>query len=448
MRVISQLVRASQLGSLRSISCAGFMNRLSRESWAGRAARAASAVCCALVLPSAALAHIPCAYEVTEVIEAPPCQFGNSVHATAISPSGKYACGYVATCGAGDTKRAWLYDTATDELLLLPLPAGIVTSMARDVSEEYVVGEYAGLTGDFGFIYEISTGEYTSIPPQEEGGTCVALGVNDSGTVCGYRSIKDDDGDPVSPWNAFVWSEVDGFIDLGVMTGVRSEARDISDAGYVCGWTGSTTTSNAKAFLWHKGDLQILPPVPDGITSVGHGVDNAGTVVGSGRMLVNGTYLFVPFVWHDNAFTILQTLPDYESGGIAAVNSSGLMIGACGDGPVPNLTTPCIWSGDAVFDLSALITGSPSIETPQVIAIADNGQILARGLSLDGYIGLVLSPFESLMGDANCDQAVDVDDLLAVITNWGMCAGCSVDFNGDESVNLQDLEIVLTNWTF
>ncbi len=52
--------------------------------------------------------------------------------------------------------------------------------------------------------------------------------------------------------------------------------------------------------------------------------------------------------------------------------------------------------------------------------------------------------------DVNCDQHVNVADLLAVITGWGACGvplpNCVADVNGDGQVNVADLLAVITNW--
>jgi hypothetical protein len=44
------------------------------------------------------------------------------------------------------------------------------------------------------------------------------------------------------------------------------------------------------------------------------------------------------------------------------------------------------------------------------------------------------------------DGDVDVDDLFAVLNDWGPCAGCVTDFNGDDVVDVDDLFTVLNNW--
>ncbi|MAB82593.1 MAG: hypothetical protein CMJ24_04045 [Phycisphaerae bacterium] len=49
-------------------------------------------------------------------------------------------------------------------------------------------------------------------------------------------------------------------------------------------------------------------------------------------------------------------------------------------------------------------------------------------------------------GDATGDGMVGVDDLLALISQWGPCSGCSADFNGDDMVGVDDLLTILESW--
>jgi hypothetical protein len=48
--------------------------------------------------------------------------------------------------------------------------------------------------------------------------------------------------------------------------------------------------------------------------------------------------------------------------------------------------------------------------------------------------------------DINKDQQVDVDDLLAVISDWGCAVGCVADINKDGAVDVNDLLIVIGGW--
>ena len=52
--------------------------------------------------------------------------------------------------------------------------------------------------------------------------------------------------------------------------------------------------------------------------------------------------------------------------------------------------------------------------------------------------------------DVNCDGAINVADLLAVINAWGACPApptlCEADINDDGAVNVLDLLMVINNW--
>ena len=49
-------------------------------------------------------------------------------------------------------------------------------------------------------------------------------------------------------------------------------------------------------------------------------------------------------------------------------------------------------------------------------------------------------------GDSNCDGSVDIQDLLVVLNDWGICSICSGDHNQDGKVNITDLLIVIAFW--
>ena len=62
--------------------------------------------------------------------------------------------------------------------------------------------------------------------------------------------------------------------------------------------------------------------------------------------------------------------------------------------------------------------------------------------------GLIeLDVVEPVDGDVNGDGIVNVADILIVISEWGVCSGCSSDVNSDGIVNVNDLLIVIANWS-
>ena len=50
------------------------------------------------------------------------------------------------------------------------------------------------------------------------------------------------------------------------------------------------------------------------------------------------------------------------------------------------------------------------------------------------------------LGDVDGDGTVGVDDFLAVLGNWGPCAGCDADVDGNGAVGVDDFLAVLANW--
>ena len=80
--------------------------------------------------------------------------------------------------------------------------------------------------------------------------------------------------------------------------------------------------------------------------------------------------------------------------------------------------------------------------------IADQGSDHPVEVAIDGFKirnGLLCD--ESCEGDADGDNDVDFDDLLAVLSAYGgPCDDCPEDLDGDNDVDFDDLLIVLANF--
>lgn len=48
--------------------------------------------------------------------------------------------------------------------------------------------------------------------------------------------------------------------------------------------------------------------------------------------------------------------------------------------------------------------------------------------------------------DTNSDGTVDINDLLAVLADWGACPACPTDITGDGTVDINDLLMLLGEW--
>lgn len=128
---------------------------------------------------------------------------------------------------------------------------------------------------------------------------------------------------------------------------------------------------------------------------------------------------------------------------------------------VPNVRVPgtFTWSVQVFGREGNMSSMGPAEYNPPTVGSAPFGfwrnNTASRGANWE-YTGLNEPPFSArvdanpIPGDVNHDGLVNVDDLLAVINDWGPCPQpprtCPADVNGDGAVNVNDLLIVINNW--
>lgn len=409
-----------------------------------------------LVLAIAARAYgggIPCHYDIIATIQGPECPpHGPALTtATAISPNGQYVCGRYLPCGIG-TSQGW-YWTAQTGLVTIPLPAGISWCEAYDVSDAgLVVGEYQGSTAGNhrGFIFDIQRAQFVAtLTSVNATGRCAINAINSSGTVCGWRSIGSLN-DPINPYQAFIWSQKTGYIDLGVMNGPNSGATDISDLGIVVGWSGAEgfpDIAGVRGFVRTWRDVEVLPPVPAGTNSVATSVGRNEQVLVNGRVQQSPN-LYRTFILNGDNWNQLALPPGFDRTLGRKVGGNNLIGGTCTLTSAPGPSTACIWTTSSYRLLNASTIGQFVGISGSVVDISGQGLVvLATQNSAGQYLAYLLEPRESTLGDTNCDGLVNIDDLVVVITSWGPCENCPADFNTDKIVNITDLATVIQNWT-
>ena len=151
----------------------------------------------------------------------------------------------------------------------------------------------------------VSTSAGLSALPLGSGTESYAYGINNGGTVVGNTYV---DGES----HGTIWTS-SGATDLGANT----YATAINNSGEVAG-------SNGEAFVAMNGNVEDLA-LPSGMNwSAAYGINDAGTVVGDGR-LANGT--FRGLIWNaDGSVTTLGTLGGTSSQA-TAVNEGGEVVG-------------------------------------------------------------------------------------------------------------------------
>ena len=391
--------------------------------------------------------HGQCNYEVTAIIQAPPCPppFNDPppTIGTALTEGPDAAVvGFYYPCGASTANSAFVWRASTG-VITLPRPAGVGSMQASDISESgAIVGTYdAAERGFRGFVYE--NGVFTELPPDPRGLWSMASAINNAGQAVGYRSI----GDGVNPLNAFIWSESDGFLDLGLMGEQETYAADISEAGEVVGRRGFAV-GNDEGFLWENGEMTFLGPIPGGFTSNALAINENRQIVGAGLLqdAKTGELLIRPFLWEEGAMLLLPSLPGEESCGAHDINDFGQIIGFCSSSENPNIIRAFLSQSGVTYDLNAVV----AIEPPPVIdrarAINNAGQIIADGKNLRGdNVTFLLTPIDRPLGDINIDCEVGVADLIILINNWSQTDSPG-DLNIDGVVNVLDLIIMLLNF--
>ena len=104
-------------------------------------------------------------------------------------------------------------------------------------------------------------------------------------------------------------------------------------------------------------------------------------------------------------------------------------------------------------DLS--VGGLPSVLADSVEFVAEGGlpvqgyvneQITLANVPLFPIRDVITHEFPACPADVNGDTIVDVLDLVALILNWGPCAGCPEDVTGDDVIDVLDLVAMILAW--
>ena len=111
------------------------------------------------------------------------------------------------------------------------------------------------------------------------------------------------------------------------------------------------------------------------------------------------------------------------------------------------------WSTEELIEDPPITFNDVPFEAPTVIPPGSVASLLlsaaAESATVTTIVALQMSAFgeAALQGDVNGDGVVGVNDILAVISAWGECDGCSEDLNNDGYVNVNDLLEVIGHWS-
>jgi uncharacterized membrane protein len=404
---------------------------------------------CALAANAPAVAQLACSYEISHVIQAPAIPPGDSpdTTATAISPSGRYVCGYISI--PGGSTRAFAYDAQSRQFMVLPLPTGGVSSMAWDVNDAgLAVGSYwvtGGIAPQRGFVYSISAAQYIAeLMPYPGASWCVANAINSKNEVCGFRSIGSK-GDTMNPKTAFRWSTESGFEDdLGLIDGHNTFGVDIAEDGAIA----VEVELGTPPHIWQGKQLVNVGGLKGAAGSFLGAIRAADHAVGNSQFIVQGQPFWnTAFEFHNGSVRALPALDAVNESCMAlAIGEGGVIFGGCGPNGGQGTWKPCAWVSGEIIALNDLLAPVPGISVRLVLDASLTGRVVCDAFGPTGYVSVILDPAAGSTGDTNCDASVNLDDLIAVILDWGK-TDSPADVNHDQIVDVVDLSIVIEHWT-
>lgn len=399
------------------------------------------------VLPpaTAATAQIPCGYEVTAVIQGPWCGeiFGYPpTRGRAVTEDGAVV-GFYTSCDIGPGEA--FYWSESTGFVTLDRPPGYTSATARDIDGQtgWIIGALStpGTDGPFAALWPAWSAEPIDLGTLPGGDYSQAFAVS-AGRVVGKWG-NEITGPGIQ---GFLWQD-NQMIDLGPDLGTPSGwAWDVNQAGQVCGWMGTATSLDARAFIWDAGRVTELPAIPGGFTSEGRAISADGsTVVGVGRLIdkETGDVVVHPFLWKDGEMVDLGVFPGSLLCAAEDIDD-GRIVGGCWF-PLPE--SAFIYQDGIMTDLNDLIIGDAGLQISMAWAISNQGQIAGQGHNQEGdVVAFLLTPTDRPLGDLDGDCAVGVLDLLILLRSWGSCAGCPPDLDDDGTVGILDLLTLLANW--
>lgn len=404
-------------------------------------------LCCAIVAAGLvvtterAAAQSFCHYEITALIEGPPCGFGSPNPAVLDINDHGQACGRYTNC-ADAADRPWVW-TPEHGFIALPLPAGATSGEAiginnvlgKDGIGQVLCTNMGGLGGD-SMIFD--DGKW--IPFESESLVAVVTGINDQTQVIGNRAIT----------GGFLW-EGGVFTDIVSEAGELTGPRALNELGAVAG------SYPNGAFHWQAGVLKDLGIVIPGASStIAVQINVKNDVGGNSNFPPPLNTIGQGWFWRNGDVVTFNALNEAPSTVVSAINDVGqVYVGTYGgsEGGV------YVWQDGHAVLLSDLVDAPDNfLLVVWPVSMNTKGEI-GTGFHILGEshaVGAILSPVDRPLGDVNIDCNVDERDLIVVLEDWGpdkfghpadMVSSATFQPPGDGRVDAADLAIVLGNWS-
>ena len=231
------------------------------------------------------------------------------------------------------------------------------------------------------------------------------------------------------------------------MSAPYSHGEANNEIGQTAGDAATDYWGDRRGYVADSLDFAWLPHPPELTITFPEDMSNNGYFAGQGTTAPSGQpgFAYRGVVWTPGGDTYVISPPRRVRDAVMRdVNDAGRAVGFTSrqtGGTVP-LPAPLVWQHGVARNLNDLIPGLPPLLG--AIAINNQGQIYAGSSEVGQFI---LTPVW-LPGDLTGDCHVSVEDLILVLSNFGMPQGSfprgDVDLDG--AVDLCDLTILLAHW--
>jgi hypothetical protein len=357
-----------------------------------------------------------------------------------MSPDGRYIV------GVNPNLEPYLLDTFTNQMTMLP-PQGL-SAVAVSDDGSVVLGDIIdpGTNAEVAAIWTSSSGVWTSLGYLPNALSCPSRSN-------GYELSADGSVAVGLSWDGcsgrgFRWTQATGMIELEPLANGGNRASVCSADGNVIG--GFAQGSFSRTPTWWTGDADgflLDPPNGDAQGEV-YGLNDGGTillgewngqavkwtgealdrsVIGAGSILPGWTGI-------PQDIATDETIVGFD----ILFGNRRAWIQPSGTGSLIDLKTYVVGNGGTVP------TGT-TLEVAQAISL-DGRKIIGHGFASGAWLITIVPDCAADVAPTNGNGAVNIDDLLAVINNWGAPAPNPADVTGNGVVDIDDLLAVINAW--
>lgn len=358
-----------------------------------------------------------------------------------MSPDGRYIVGETPAL------KPYLLDTFTNQMMLLP-PEGLHAAAVSDDGSVVLGGIIDGPTNaEVAAIWTSASGVWTSLGYLPNALNCPSRSN-------GYELSADGSVAVGLSWDGcsgrgFRWTLSTGMIELQSMANGNNRASVCSADGNVIG--GFAQGSFSRTPSWWSGDATghlLDPPNGDALGEI-YGLNDAGT-------MLLGEWNGKASKWTGDSFetrTVIgagSILPGW-TGVPQDISGDGTIIGfdilignrrawiqPGGAGSLIDLKTYVVGNGGTV-------PAGTNLEVAQAISL-DGRKIIGHSSASGAWLITITPACAADISPTGGNGVVDIDDLLAVVNNWGATGANPADITGNGSVNIDDLLAVINGW--